>query len=430
MERRGLLMDKKYLLRQSELCKIELDEAERSVYRFAGRHFSIASTKELSDVLYVDMGLPVYKTTEKGANSTARDTLDHLAQDGHEIAHALVQWRRLNKLYSTYLAPDSTLVEFIYPWGHLHPSFNVVGTDTGRMSSSQPNAQNFVRNSEKNFSFRKAFISDPGHLLVGGDFSQIELRVMAHMSQCSAMIEEYRKDYPLQQAIMHGLSTKGLTKSDIHQKTADACKCSRQLAKNINFGLLYGMGAKTLAATLTTANWLDCVENGKTWDPHCDVVTPALAQEFIDLFFGMYPEIRHYQKAVGDYARRHGHIRTRYGQIRRLPDVYASDQFLVYAACRQAVNTSIQGHVGELMLHCMNTIEKDEELNDYGHRLFLQVHDELLGEVPDKWSDKTKIRLAQIMQMPAESSEAFPFHSYRVPLVFEPCSGSNWAEVH
>jgi DNA polymerase-1 len=382
------------------------------------------------------MGLPVYKTTKGGANSTARDTLDHLAQDGHSIAATLVRWRTVSKMYTTYLAPDSKLVQAIYPWGHLHPSFNVVGTDTGRLSSSGPNAQNFPRNSDETYNFRKSFIADPGYSLVGGDYSQIELRIMAHMSQCQAMMDEYRKDYELQQAIMRGDDIKAMlkaglfTKSDIHQKTADACRCSRQLAKNINFGLLYGMGAEKLALVLTEANWDACVEKGRTWDPACDVVTKELAKEFIDLFFGMYPEIRHYQKAVGEYAKRNGNVRTRYGQLRRLPDVYASDPYLVHAACRQAVNTTIQGHVGELMLHCMNRIERDEELRDYGFRMFLQVHDELLGEVPHKWVKPTQIKLAKILQMPSESTDAFMHYGYRVPLVFEPCAGPDWATVH
>lgn len=303
-------------------------------------------------------------------------------------------------------------------------------------NSSGPNAQNFPRNSDETYNFRKSFIADPGYSLVGGDYSQIELRIMAHMSQCQAMMDEYRKDYELQQAIMRGDDIKAMlkaglfTKSDIHQKTADACRCSRQLAKNINFGLLYGMGAEKLALVLTEANWDACVEKGGTWDPACDVVTKELAKEFIDLFFGMYPEIRHYQKAVGEYAKRNGNVRTRYGQLRRLPDVYASDPYLVHAACRQGVNTTIQGHVGELMLHCMNRIERDEELRDYGFRMFLQVHDELLGEVPHKWVKQTQVKLAKILQMPSESTDAFPHYGYRNPIVFEPCAGPTWADVH
>ncbi len=262
------------------------------------------------------------------------------------------------------------------------------------------------------------------------------------------MCREYTKDKAIAEAIALGKALKDedgnslYSCSDIHQRTADACNSTRQLAKVINFGLLYGMGYNTLAATLTEANWNACQIDGREWDPIGDNVPPELAKEFRDLFFHTYQGVANYQQVIGDRASAQGYIHTRFGQKRRLPDLFSSDRGMVMAARRQAVNTTIQGHVGELMLHNMNLIERAVKskrkeimdavdcLWDCRYRLFLQVHDEVLGEAPNEYVDQCKTALALIFQRPMTCSESYPFYGYRVPLVFEPCSGKSWEEVH
>uniref|UniRef100_A0A2C9M659 DNA-directed DNA polymerase family A palm domain-containing protein n=1 Tax=Biomphalaria glabrata TaxID=6526 RepID=A0A2C9M659_BIOGL len=438
MERRGVPIDPVYLRVIERTCRDDMDAAERKVYATAGKHFNLGSTKDLGEVLYKDLGMPVFKTTEKGANSTDKATLEALGEAGYPIAIELLRHRRLAKLHGTYLDPQSGLRAAAYDWGCIHPNYNLTGTVTGRLSSNGPNIQQIPRSIPRTYNIRKSFIPHKGYRLVGGDQSQVELRVMAHMSGDQNMVEEYCKDEPLWRALNEGRDIAGLSKSDIHQRTATACNCHRNTAKNINFGLLYGMFAKKLAGILTSVNFQNCLKKGTHFDPLSDVVTPELAEEFITAFFNMYPGIRGYQDYISQKAKAQGYIETRYGRRRRLPDIYSGDRYLVLGACRQAINTTIQGHVGEMMLLSMckadNTIDNPDgrALRKLGYRLFMQVHDEVLGECPD--NDQTvqdvKHHLTRIFQNPGACTAAYPYAGYRVPLIFEAQEGPNWHEVH
>lgn len=448
MERRGIPIDTDYLQKVGEQCEKDAEEAASKVFAEAGQHFNIGSTKDLGRVLFNELGLPVKKYTATGASSTDKDALDHLAQDGHTIAQLVVEWRRRSKMLTTYIGRDSKLVSQIYPWGYIHPSFNPCGTKTGRLSSSDPNAQNFPQSNARSYNFREMFIASPGHLLVGGDYSQIELRIMAHNSMDNAMCAEYRRDWDLHQALSHRKplrdadGKKLYVQSDIHQKTADACHSTRNQAKGINFGLLYGMGSMKLSDILTAANWSYCVQEGLAWEPDKHVVTPEQSQLFVKSFFGMYAGVKHYQEAVTERVKRYGYVETRFGQKRRLPDAYSSDPYLKNMAYRQGVNTTIQGHVGELMLHNMNvadgvTLPKQPRLRqaqecllDCKYRLFMQVHDEILGEAPAPYADDCAWALTVIFQEPMECSESYPYYGYRVPLIFEAKKGPTWNSVH
>ena len=447
MERRGIPINTELRQQIGTQCKIDMDKAESAVYEEVGHHFKLGSTKELSAVLYDELGLPVYKTTDKGSNSTDKGTLNQLAQDGHGVAQAIVQWRRVSKMHSTYIGDASKLVSQIYEWGHIHPSFNPTGTKTGRLSSSDPNAQNFPQSSARSYNFREMFVASPGHTLVGGDYSQIELRIMAHNSMDNTMCAEYRKDVHMQHALANRLPIidkegNKLTQSDIHQKTADECHSTRAQAKNINFGLLYGMGAEKLAMMLTAAAWDHVVENGLIWEPSKHVVTPEQAKLFVNAFFTSYAGVKAYQQAVTKRVKQAGYVETRFGQKRRLPDAYSSDSYLQHMAYRQGVNVTIQGHVGELMLHCMNVAEgvtkpkskrlkeAQECLLDSNYRLFLQVHDEILGEAPIEYAEDCKWALTVLFQEPIECTESYPHFGYRVPLIFEAKTGPTWNSVH
>lgn len=257
---------------------------------------------------------------------------------------------------------------------------------------------------------------------------------MAHMSMDPVMCAEYRKDLELKDALERGIpiqeAEKMFNKSDIHSTTAAACRCTRDQAKVVNFGILYGMQAKSLGFTLTKANWDKCVEDQDTWDPVRDTVDEMMAGDIHSSVLTKYAGIKAYQDAVARRVRQQGYIETRYGQRRHLPDVWSGDWFLVSAAERQAVNTTIQGHVGELMLLLMNRVERDPVLRDLGFRLFMQVHDEVLGEAPIGNEEECKIRLTQIFQNPADSTESFPYSGYRVPLIFEAKTGDTWGQIH
>ena len=311
-------------------------------------------------------------------------------------------------------------------------------------NSSGPNMQQIPRSSEKTYFIRKGFIPHKGYRLVGGDQSQVELRMMAHFSGDKTMCAEYQKDANLWKALNDRADPETIkalskAKSDIHQRTADACRCARNpTAKNINFGLLYGMMEKKLAATLTAVNFVNCLEKGIPFDHLRDVVQPELAREFYDLFFSSYPGIRDYQEYIGKVARRQGYIETRWGRRRRLPDIFSGDKYLVLGACRQAVNVTIQGHVGEMMLLSMsradNIIDNPDgrALKKLGYRLNMQVHDEIQGECPDNEQtvEDVKYHLTKIFQNPGQCSDAYPYAGYRVPLIFEANAGVNWNEVH
>jgi DNA polymerase-1 len=304
--------------------------------------------------------------------------------------------------------------------------------------------QQTPRSQPKTYNIRKGFVPHKGYRLVGGDMSQVELRMMAHFSGDANMVAEYRKDEALWKALNERASDDVVAalskaKSDIHQRTADACKCKRNpTAKNINFGLLYGMMAKKLAMVLTSVNFQNCLERGIPFDPISDVVSPELAQEFYDFFFNAYPGVQAFQKQSGEIAARQGYIETRWGRRRRLPDIYSGDKYLVLGAKRQATNVRIQGHVGEYMLMMMcraeNVIpnEDGEALRKLGFRLFLQVHDEVLGECPD--NDQTvqdvQYHLTRIAQNIGVSSDAYPYSGYRVPIIFEAKAGVTWHDVH
>jgi DNA polymerase-1 len=439
MERRGLPIDTNYLRGISGECLADMQAAEKEIYRIAGQHFNLGSTKDLSRVLFHDMGLPVMKQTAKGASSTDKAALEMLAEDGHKIAESILRWRHLSKLYSAYIDPDAGLAAQLYKHlGSIHPNFNQCSTATGRLACSDPNAQQIPRNSAKSYYIRKGFIPHRGKILLGGDFSQIELRIMAHMSGDKAMCEEYCKDEARWKALLAGDSPKGLSKSDLHQRTADACNCARDpTAKNVNFLMLYGGQSKRLAQTLTSVNFQNCLENGVPFDHLADTVAPTLAQEFIDRFFGEFPGVRGYQEYIADKVMRQGYIETRFGRKRRLPDVFSSDRWLKMAAQRQAVNHTIQGHVGELALMLMckteNVIDNPHgaALRKLGFRLHTQIHDEFQGECDDREQtvQDCKYHLTQIFQQPLPSTDAYPFAGYRVPIIFEIKAGYTWAEL-
>lgn len=435
MERRGICIDVPSVAEKKAQAEADLIIAEAEVLKEAGTHFNVTSTKEVSIILYNKMGLPVKKTTLKGAPSSDAETLSMLGQDGYPIAIALSKHRKVAKIMSAYLSDTSKFSGGIQPWGYIHPSFNTVGTRTGRWSSSDPNFMQLPHNTPANYLLREVIIPSNGMVLVGGDLSQAELRVMADLSQDPEMLMEYQKDTAFQQCLIDGKDPKemGLVLSDIHQTTADSCGSSRQSAKGINFGLIYRMAGQTLSRFLTKSIWDYKFAEGDyySWDPLNDKISTQLGEEYKDLYFDKYAGVAAYHKMIEQRLQSYGYITSRFGQKRRLPEINSNDNYERWRAVTQGINFSIQGHVGELMTLCMNRVHRDKVLKEHGFRLILQVHDEILGECYPEGVDIVKQRLAEIFMRPMAPTKARPYYGYRVPIIFEPAhSYDNWAKIH
>lgn len=446
MERRGIPVDRRYIKELYLKAQDDIERLEGEIFQMAGTHFCLSKTKQLSDVLYKKMRLPVYKTTAKGAASTAVDSLDWLGQQGYPIARKIVEHRRASKLCGTYIGPDAAFQADVYRWGHIHPSFSLISTATGRLACQDPNAQNWPKSS-KGYNLRRGIVpSCSDYILIGGDYSQIELRVMANNSGDTAMCAVYRKDEGRARALIEGRPLKDengkalYPKSDIHQETADACGCARDPAKSINFGIIYGIGDERLGITITKANWDNCIEQKIPWDPAVHVIGADQAHDFKVGYYNKYELVKVYQDHIFDLVKQQGYVTTRFGCRRRLPDIYSSDRGLIMQAGRQAVNFTIQGHVGELMLLIMNWMDRSVAppdhrkdlidavtcLHDCKYRLFLQVHDEIVGEGPKKYEKQIKQALIRLFQCPMDCTKSYPFYGYRIPLVFDAKSAPSY----
>lgn len=395
MENEGFLLDQKYL---SEIAKVMLEEKSLIVdqisQKIGGLPANIGSTQWLSTTFIEQLSWwgvrPSWERGKNGYYSTAAPKLKEWAsgrvpgttEAGKEVAQLLLRHRAISKLLSTY---TTTLVEASDDKGRLHASFNQAGTATGRFSSSGPNLQNIPRPSDDLPSIRKAFIARPGFVVVDVDYSQIELRLMAHFSQDKTMLETY---------------TVG---GDIHQITADACGSSRQDAKALNFGLIYGMGSGSLAEHI-----------GKPLH---------VAQKFYTKYFQKYSGVARYQEKTKRIATSEGHTSTLIGRRRLLPDLKSSDWKKRGPAERQAVNTKIQGSAADLIKIAMRNIHKEFVDRGWFRKdafMLSQVHDELIFEVRETIVD-------EVCQVVQESMETCV--KLRVPLLAEPHTGKNWEEA-
>ena len=388
MERRGVLIDSDALFLQSNEIANRLSELEEQAYVLAGQPFNLASTKQLQEILFDKLGLPVIQKTPKGAPSTNEEVLEELAFS-HELPKVLVEHRGLSKLKSTY---TDKLPQMVNPQtGRVHTSYHQAVTATGRLSSSDPNLQNIPIRNEEGRRIRQAFIAREGFTVVAADYSQIELRIMAHLSQDQGLINAF---------------TQG---KDIHRSTAaeifgvaldEVTSEQRRNAKAINFGLIYGMSAFGLSRQLGIGR--------------------ADAQSYMDLYFKRYPGVQTFMHDIREKAKAQGYVETLFGRRLYLPDINSSNGMRRKAAERVAINAPMQGTAADIIKRAM--IQLDQKLqNDPDIAMIMQVHDELVFEVR---SEKVEF-YSKLIKTHMESAADLV-----VPLIVDVGQGTNWDEAH
>ncbi|WP_372995358.1 DNA polymerase I [Marinobacter sp.] len=390
MEQRGTLISASTLRQHSQELAERMAELEKEAHEVAGETFNLGSTKQLQAIFYDKMGLPVIKKTPKGAPSTAEPVLQELAHE-HELPRLILEHRSLSKLKSTY---TDTLPELIHHrTGRVHTSYHQAVTATGRLSSSEPNLQNIPIRSEQGRRIRQAFIAPEGYKLVAADYSQIELRIMAHLSGDKGLIKAFENG------------------EDIHKATAsevfgvrleEVSSDQRRSAKAINFGLIYGMSAFGLSRQLD--------------------VERKLAQGYIDRYFERYPGVLKYMDNIRKQAHDDGFVETLFGRRLYLPEINARNKQLQQAAERTAINAPMQGTAADIIKRAMVDVENwllKEHADEA--RMTMQVHDELILEVKESALDKIRSGLEKRMSAAAQLD---------IPLLVEAGAGDNWDEAH
>ncbi len=390
MEAAGISVDEAELRRMSADFAARMAVMETGIHGLAGRPFNLGSPKQLGEILFDEMKLPGGRRMKTGAWSTDSAALQSLAEGGSELAARIVDWRQLAKLKSTYA---DALVEEINPdTGRVHTSFQMAITSTGRLSSNEPNLQNIPIRTEEGGRIRRAFVAAPGHRLVSADYSQIELRLLAHVADMPVLREAFAKG------------------QDIHARTASEVfgvpmegmdPLIRRRAKTINFGIIYGISAFGLGRQLG--------------------IPPGEARTYIDAYLARYPGIRDYMDRVRDEARAHGYVLTPFGRRCWVQGIADKNQARRGYAERQAGNAPLQGGAADIIKRAMVRLPAAMERAGLRSRLLLQVHDELLFEAPEAEADALAAVARDVMQGAAHLS---------VPLVVETGIGQNWAEAH
>jgi DNA polymerase-1 len=389
MERNGILIDGALLSAQSRELGERIIAFEQQAHQLAGGPFNLGSPKQICEILFTRMNLPVIKKTATGQPSTDEEVLQELAAD-YPLPKLLLEHRALSKLKSTY---TDKLPQMVNPrTGRVHTTFAQATAVTGRLASTDPNLQNIPVRTAEGRRIREAFIAPPAHVLVSADYSQIELRIMAHLSGDPALLHAFQ------------------TGQDIHRATAaeifgvqpaEVSADQRRYIKAVNFGLIYGMGAFGLAQQLS-------IERGA-------------AQQFIDKYFARYPGVAEYMQRTRETAREQGYVETVFGRRLWLPDIKAGGGPRRAAAERAAINAPMQGTAADLIKLAMIAVQGYLDRERLATKLVLQVHDELVLEVPEGERARIEANLPVLMTGVAQ---------LRVPLVADVGVGANWDQAH
>jgi DNA polymerase-1 len=388
IEDNGVLIDDSMLLEQSQELAMSMQAAEKTAYELADGEFNLASPKQIQEILYDKMGLPVLKKTPKGAPSTAEDVLQELAAD-HDLPRLILEHRSLGKLKSTYTDKLPTMINS--RTGRVHTSYHQAVTATGRLSSSEPNLQNIPVRTHEGRRIREAFIAEQGYKIMAADYSQIELRIMAHLSADETLVHAFKNDLDIHRATASEIFSTALEEVTDEQ---------RRHSKAVNFGLIYGMSAFGLAKQLH--------------------VERKQAQAYIDQYFEQYPGVKDYMEETRVFARENGYVETVFGRRLYLPDINAKNHNMRQYAERTAINAPMQGTAADIIKLAM--IEVDSWLaNRDDIKMVMQVHDELVFEVEESVLESTTQKICQIMQ---------DVVALKVPLIVDAGSGKNWALAH
>ncbi|MFM5380296.1 DNA polymerase I [Aeromonas hydrophila] len=390
MERLGTTIEPKLLHQQSQEIEVRLAELEKQAHELAGQEFNLSSPKQLGEILFTKLGLPIIKKTPKGAPSTAEEVLAELAET-YELPRLLMEHRGLAKLKSTY---TDKLPLMIKPQtGRVHTSYHQAVAATGRLSSTDPNLQNIPVRNEQGRRIRQAFIPCAGYKLVAADYSQIELRIMAHLSGDKGLLTAFAEGKDIHKA----------TAAEVFGVELDAVTSDmRRSAKAINFGLIYGMSAFGLAKQLGIGR--------------------AEAQKYMDLYFERYPGVLEYMERTRQQAEAQGYVETLFGRRLYLPDIKSRNAGLRKAAERAAINAPMQGTAADIIKRAMINVDGwIRSIEDQSIRMLMQVHDELVFEIRE---EKLEEYIAIIKEKMSAAAEL------HVPLVVEAGTGDNWDQAH
>lgn len=392
MEREGIKVDPAQLSKLSSLFAAKMLVLEEEIYASAGEQFNIGSPKQLGEILFDKMGIYGGKKSKTGAYTTGADILEQLSIQGHNIARQVLDWRQMSKLKSTYT--DALQKQINEKTGRVHTSFSLAATTTGRLSSSEPNVQNIPIRTEEGRKIREAFIVDKGNTLLSLDYSQIELRILAHIANIPA----------LTQAFKDGIDIHAMTAAEVFNiplKGMDPM--IRRQAKAINFGVIYGISAFGLSNQLG--------------------ISQGEAKKFIDAYFAKFPGIQDYMRETKNFAKEFGYVETLFGRRIHTPQIHLKGPQAAFAA-RAAINAPIQGTAADIIRRAMIRIPSALAKEGLETRMLLQVHDELLFEAPVEEAEKVTIILKDIMQ-----HASLPVLQLSVPLVVEAGQGNSWAKA-
>jgi DNA polymerase-1 len=390
MESAGIKVDTSKLKGLSADFEKRLAELEGEIHRIAGREFNVGSPKQLGEILFDEQKLPGGKRNKNGSWATDASVLDDLAAQGHPLPVKILEHRQLAKLKGTYT--DALVRQVDARTGRVHTSYHMTGAATGRLASTDPNLQNIPVRSEEGRKIRQAFIAETGHKLLSADYSQIELRLLAHVADIPALKEAFARGddiHAITASEMFGVPVKGMD------------PLMRRRAKAINFGIIYGISAFGLANQLG--------------------IGQQEAKEYIAKYFQRYPGIRDYMERTKDFARKHGYVLTPFGRKIHLRFIHDKSQGMRAFAERAAINAPLQGGGADIIKRAMIRLPGALTAAKLNARMLLQVHDELLFEVPEKELDKTKDLTRKVMESAA---------SLTVPLVVDTGVGDNWAAAH
>jgi len=391
IERNGVRIDTAMLKRQGNELGKRLHELEQQAYGIAGREFNMGSPKQIGQIFFEELELPVIAKTPKGAPSTAEHVLQELADQGYELPGIILEHRGLSKLKSTYV---DALPKMVNPQsGRLHTSYHQAVAATGRLSSSDPNLQNIPVRTEEGRRIRKAFIPADGHIMVAADYSQIELRIMAHLSADAGLLN----------AFSEGLDVHAATAAEVFgvDSIDDVTAEQRRSAKAVNFGLIYGMSAFGLAKQLDIGR--------------------AEAQGYVDLYFDRYPGVKEFMDKTREAAHEKGYVETLFGRRLYLPEINSRNGMRRQAAERTAINAPMQGTAADIIKRAMLAVDSWILNKQPCLKMLMQVHDELVFEIHQDEVESSIETIRQKMQSAAELS---------VPLIVDVGMGANWEEAH
>jgi|KBSMisStaDraftv2_1062788.scaffolds.fasta_scaffold10345_4 DNA polymerase-1 len=389
MERGGVLIDRSMLRQQSIELAARLAQLGADAQREAGQEFNVESPRQLQQILFEKLQIPVLRKTPTGQPSTAEDVLEELA-DKHALPRLILEYRALAKLRSTYTERLPEQID--QTTGRVHTSYHQAVAATGRLSSTDPNLQNIPIRTPEGRRIRQAFIAPPGHVMLSADYSQIELRIMAHLSDDEGLLNAFAQDQDIHRATaaeVFGVAPE--------QVSAD----QRRSAKAINFGLIYGMSAFGLARQLG--------------------IERAAAARYVELYFARYPGVRRYMDGTRERAKREGYVETVYGRRLYLPDINSRNRQLQQYAERSAINAPMQGTAADIIKRAMLSVDEWSQRPQVGARLLMQVHDELILEVAEDFLEEATRQVRTLMEAAA---------TLKVPLRVEVGHGQNWDQAH